>query len=195
MIWIILGVLVVLVLMVVGVYNGLVKSRMQTREAWSQIDVQLKRRNDLIPNLIETVKGYAKYEGDTLAKVTQLRQQVAQASSPAEAMAASDALSRQVAGIFAVAENYPDLKANTNFMQLQEELTNTENKISYARQLYINLTPSFASLHAAFHQTVVNSYYNQHKDHNDPKNNPNHFIEFLSFLSTSISNFPYFVVK
>ncbi|MFQ7166949.1 MAG: LemA family protein [Streptococcus sp.] len=107
----------------------LVKSRMQTREAWSQIDVQLKRRNDLIPNLIETVKGYAKYEGDTLAKVTQLRQQVAQASSPAEAMAASDALSRQVAGIFAVAENYPDLKAHTNFMQLQEELTNTENKI------------------------------------------------------------------
>ena len=91
---------------------------MQTREAWSQIDVQLKRRNDLIPNLIETVKGYGKYEGDTW--VSQLRQQVAQASSPAEAMAASDALSRQVAGIFAVAENYPDLKANTNFMQLQK---------------------------------------------------------------------------
>ena len=143
MIWIILGVLVVLVLMVVGVYNGLVKSRMQTREAWSQIDVQLKRRNDLIPNLIKTVKGYAKYEGDTLAKVTQLRQQVAQASSPTEAMAASDALSRQVAGIFAVAENYPDLKANTNFMQLQEELTNTENKISYARQLYNSVTSNY----------------------------------------------------
>ena len=143
MIWIILGIIVVLVLIVVGVYNGLVKSRMQTREAWSQIDVQLKRRNDLIPNSIETVKGYAKYEGDTLAKVTQLRQQVAQASSPAEAMAASDALSRQVAGIFAVAENYPDLKANTNFMQLQEELTNTENKISYARQLYNSVTSNY----------------------------------------------------
>ena len=143
MIWIILGIIVVLVLIVVGVYNGLVKSRMQTREAWSQIDVQLKRRNDLIPNLIETVKGYAKYEGGTLAKVTQLRQQVAQASSPAEAMAASDALSRQVAGIFAVAENYPDLKANTNFMQLQEELTNTENKISYARQLYNSVTSNY----------------------------------------------------
>ena len=143
MIWIILGVLVVLAFLIVGVYNGLVKSRMQTREAWSQIDVQLKRRNDLIPNLIETVKGYAKYEGDALAKVTQLRQQVAQASSPAEAMAASDALSRQVAGIFAVAENYPDLKANTNFMQLQEELTNTENKISYARQLYNSVTSNY----------------------------------------------------
>ena len=143
MIWIILGIIVVLVLIVVGVYNGLVKSRMQTREAWSQIDVQLKRRNDLIPNSIETVKGYAKYEGDTLAKVPQLRQQVAQATSPAEAMAASDALSRQVAGIFAVAENYPDLKANTNFMQLQEELTNTENKISYARQLYNSVTSNY----------------------------------------------------
>ena len=143
MIWIILGIIVVLVLIVVGVYNGLVKSRMQTREAWSQIDVQLKRRNDLIPNLIETDKGYAKYEGDTLAKVTQLRQQVAQATSPAEAMAASDALSRQVTGIFAVAENYPDLKANTNFMQLQEELTNTENKISYARQLYNSVTSNY----------------------------------------------------
>ena len=139
MIWIILGIIVVLVLIVVGVYNGLVRSRMQTREAWSQIDVQLKRRNDLLPNLIETVKGYAKYEGDTLARVTQLRQQVAQAAS----MAASDALSRQVAGIFAVAENYPDLKANTNFMQLQEELTNTENKISYARQLYNSVVSNY----------------------------------------------------
>ena len=143
MIWIILGIVVVLVLLVIGVYNGLVRSRMQTREAWSQIDVQLKRRNDLLPNLIETVKGYAKYERDTLARVTQLRQQVAQAASPAEAMAASDALSRQVAGIFAVAENYPDLKANTNFMQLQEELTNTENKISYARQLYNSVVSNY----------------------------------------------------
>ena len=141
MTWIILGIVVVLVLLVIGVYNGLVRSRMQTREAWSQIDVQLKRRNDLLPNLIETVKGYAKYEGDTLARVTQLRQQVAQAASPAEAMAASDALSRQVAGIFAVAENYPDLKAN--FMQLQEELTNTENKISYARQLYNSVVSNY----------------------------------------------------
>ena len=155
MIWIILGVLVVLVLLVIGVYNGLVKSRMQTREAWSQIDVQLKRRNDLIPNLIETVKGYAKYEGDTLAKVTQLRQQVAQASSPAEAMAASDALSRQVAGIFAVAENYPDLKANTNFMQLQEELTNTENKIAYSRQLYNSCVRRFNEKLQAFPSNLV----------------------------------------
>ena len=141
--WIIFIILILLVAVYIGIYNGLQKAKVHADEAWSQIDVQLKRRNDLIPNLIETVKGYAKYEGDTLAKVTQLRQQVAQASSPAEAMAASDALSRQVAGIFAVAENYPDLKANTNFMQLQEELTNTENKISYSRPLYNSLVSNY----------------------------------------------------
>ena len=136
MTWIILGVLALIVIFVIVSYNGLVKNRMQTKEAWSQIDVQLKRRNDLLPNLIETVKGYAKYESSTLEKVTELRRQVAAATTPAEAMKASDALTRQVSGIFAVAENYPDLKASSNFLQLQEELTNTENKISYARQLY-----------------------------------------------------------
>ena len=140
---IILAIVVVLVLFVIASYNGLVKSRMQTKEAWSQIDVQLKRRNDLLPNLIETVKGYAKYEGSTLEKVTQLRNQVAAATSPAEAMKASDALTRQVSGIFAVAENYPDLKASTNFIKLQEELTNTENKISYSRQLYNSVVSNY----------------------------------------------------
>ena len=125
MTWIILGVLALIVIFVIVSYNGLVKNRMQTKEAWSQIDVQLKRRNDLLPNLIETVKGYAKYEGSTLEKVAELRNQVAAATSPAEAMKASDALTRQVSGIFAVAESYPDLKASANFVKLQEELTNT----------------------------------------------------------------------
>lgn len=112
---IILAIVVVLVLFVIASYNGLVKSRMQTKEAWSQIDVQLKRRNDLLPNLIETVKGYAKYEASTFEKVTELRRQVAAATTPAEAMKASDALTRQISGIFAVAENYPELQASTNF--------------------------------------------------------------------------------
>ena len=116
---------------------------MQTREAWSQIDVQLKRRNDLLPNLIETVKGYSQYEGKTLEKVAELRNQVAAATSPAEAMKASDALTRQISGIFAVAENYPDLRASSNFSQLQEELTNTENKISYCRQLYNSVVSNY----------------------------------------------------
>ena len=120
-----IAVVVVIVLFVISVYNSLVRARMQTQEAWSQIDVQLKRRNDLLPNLIETVKGYGKYEQATLEKVTQLRAQVASASSPADAMKASDALTRQISGIFAVAESYPDLKANENYLKLQEELTNS----------------------------------------------------------------------
>lgn len=143
MIWIILGIVVLLLLFGVASYNGLVKSHMQTQEAWSQIDVQLKRRNDLIPNLIETIKGYANYEAETLEKVTALRTQIAQAQSPQEAMAASDDLGRQVSGVFAVAENYPDLKANASFVKLQDELTNTENKISYSRQLYNTTTATY----------------------------------------------------
>ena len=141
--WIIFGVLALIVVFVIFTYNGLVKNRIQTKEAWSQIDVQLKRRNDLLPNLIETVKGYAKYESSTLEKVTELRRQVAAATTPAEAMKASDALTRQISGIFAVAENYPDLKASGNFTQLQEELTNTENKISYSRQLYNSVVSNY----------------------------------------------------
>ncbi|MBP2622759.1 LemA family protein [Streptococcus oricebi] len=152
---IIIAILVVLVLFVIAAYNGLVRSRMQTQEAWSQIDVQLKRRNDLLPNLIETVKGYGKYEQATLEKVTQLRSQVANAASPAQAMKASDDLSRQISGIFAVAESYPDLKANTNYLQLQEELTNTENKISYSRQLYNSVTGNYNVKLQAFPSNII----------------------------------------
>lgn len=141
--WMIGGVALLLALIAIGGYNGLVKARMQTQEAWSQIDVQLKRRNDLIPNLIETVKGYAKYEGGTLEKIAELRAQIAQATSPEAAMAASDALTRQVSGLFAIAENYPDLKANASFIKLQDELTNTENKIAYSRQLYNTTVASY----------------------------------------------------
>ena len=155
MIWIIIAIIVVLVIFVIASYNGLVKSRMQTKEAWSQIDVQLKRRNDLLPNLIETVKGYAKYEGSTLEKVTELRRQVAAATSPAEAMKASDALTRQISGIFAVAENYPDLKASANFIKLQEELTNTENKISYSRQLYNSVVSNYNVKLESFPSNII----------------------------------------
>lgn len=140
---IILVVLGLLSLWLMVSYNSLVKSRMHTKEAWSQIDVQLKRRNDLIPNLIETVKGYANYEQKTFEKITDLRARVANASTPQETMAASNELSKQVTRLFAVAENYPDLKANENFLKLQEELTNTENKISYSRQLYNSTTSNY----------------------------------------------------
>ena len=155
MIWIIIAIIVVLVIFVIASYNGLVNSRMQTKEAWSQIDVQLKRRNDLLPNLIETVKGYAKYEGSTLEKVTELRNQVAVATSPAEAMRASDELTRQVSGIFAVAESYPDLKASAKFSQLQEELTNTEHKIAYSRQLYTSVTSNYNAKLETFPSNVI----------------------------------------
>ena len=150
-----IAVVVVIVLFVISVYNSLVRARMQTQEAWSQIDVQLKRRNDLLPNLIETVKGYGKYEQATLEKVTQLRAQVASASSPADAMKASDALTRQISGIFAVAESYPDLKANENYLKLQEELTNTENKISYSRQLYNSVAGNYNVKLQAFPSNVI----------------------------------------
>ena len=155
MIFIIIAIIAVLVLWGVTAYNGLVKSRMQTKESWSQIDVQLKRRNDLLPNLIETVKGYAKYEGSTLEKVAELRNQVAAATSPAAAMRASDELTRQVSGIFAVAESYPDLKASANFSQLQEELTNTENKIAYSRQLYNSVTSNYNVKLETFPSNVI----------------------------------------
>ena len=150
-----IAVVVVIVLFVISVYNSLVRARMQTQEAWSQIDVQLKRRNDLLPNLIETVKGYGKYEQAILEKVTQLRAQVASASSPADAMKASDALTRQISGIFAVAESYPDLKANENYLKLQEELTNTENKISYSRQLYNSVAGNYNVKLQAFPSNVI----------------------------------------
>jgi LemA protein len=128
------GVLVVLIIIGVGIYNKLVRQRVQVENAWSQIDVQLKRRHDLIPNLVETVKGYASHEKETLENVTKARQQAVDASGIEEQAQAENLLTGALRQLFALTENYPDLKANTNFMQLQEELTSTENKIAYARQ-------------------------------------------------------------
>ena len=129
---------VAIVLAIVGVviYNNLVKLRQNVKNAWSQIDVQLQRRFDLIPNLVETVKGYMEHENATLTKVTDLRNAWANASTLAEKAKIDDQLSSAIKTIFAVSENYPDLKANQNFMQLQQELTNTEDKLSFSRQFY-----------------------------------------------------------
>ena len=140
---IVLAVVVVLALLAISYKNKFVVLDNRVKNAWSQIDVQMQNRFSLVPNLVETVKGYAKYEDSTLEKVAELRNQVAAATSPAEAMKASDALTRQVSGIFAVAESYPDLKASANFVKLQEELTNTENKISYSRQLYNSVVSNY----------------------------------------------------
>ena len=126
----------VVVLFVVSMYNSLVRLRNQVKNAWSQIDVQLKRRHDLIPNLIETVKGYMTHERDTLENITKARSQAVQAEGVGDKAKAEGELTRALGKFNLVVENYPDLKANQNFLALQEELTSTENKISFARQSY-----------------------------------------------------------
>lgn len=131
-------------------YNRLVFWRQQVKNAWSQIDVQLKRRYDLIPNLVETVKGYAKHEKETLEKVMQARNMAAQAHSPKEASQAENMLSGTLKTLFAVTESYPDLKANQNFLRLQEELASTENKLSFARQFYNDTTATYNTKIQAF---------------------------------------------
>ena len=133
---VVLGIIVLLALMMLGMYNGLVRSRVRTREAWSGIDVQLKRRADLVPNLVETVRGYASHERETFENVTRARAMLQQAGGPAQAAEANNQLSQALRSLFAVAENYPQLKANENFMALQSELTDLEEKIAYARQFY-----------------------------------------------------------
>jgi LemA protein len=138
--WVIIGIVVVLAIVVWALYNGLVRLRNQVKNAWAQIDVQLKRRHDLIPNLVETTKGYMKYERETLEAVTKARNIALQASSAGagagERAKAEGELSSALSRLLAVVERYPDLKANQNFLALQEELTSTENKISFSRQFY-----------------------------------------------------------
>lgn len=131
-----LVILGLVVLAVIFIYNGLVTSKNRVDEAWSDIDVQLKRRYDLIPNLINTVKGYAAHEKDLLEKITQARTAAMGASTPAAKEQAENMLSGTLKSLFAVSENYPDLKANQNFLELQRELTDTENKIQASRRFY-----------------------------------------------------------
>lgn len=136
--WVILGILAVLLFLFIIIYNGLVRLRNQVKNAWAQIDVQLKRRYDLIPNLIETVRGYMKHERETLESVTKARnlaQQLSGGSVGARSKAETE-LSSALARLLVVVEAYPNLKANQNFLALQEELTSTENKISFSRQFY-----------------------------------------------------------
>ena len=137
-----LGLIVIVILIVIAAvfvinnYNALIRFRNQVKNAWSQIDVQLKRRHDLIPNLMETVKGYMKHESETLQKITDARARAMAANNVKESAQAEGMLSDAMSKFYLVVENYPDLKANQNFMSLQEELTSTENKISFARQAY-----------------------------------------------------------
>ena len=133
---IILVILAVIVIFVVGIYNRIVQLENRFQNAWSQIDVQLKRRNDLIPNLVETVKGYASHEKEVFEQVAASRQAMMSAGSVAESAQAANMMTGALGRLFAIAENYPELKANENFRVLQEELSSVENKIAYARQFY-----------------------------------------------------------
>ena len=146
---------------VVVVYNGLVVLKNRVKNAWAQIDVQLKRRCDLIPNLIETVKGYAAHESATLENVVKARQQAINVGDNVKNRAeAENALSGTLKSLFAVAENCPDLKANQNFMQLQEELTSTENKISFARQFYNDAVMAYNNKKEMFPTNIIAGVFN-----------------------------------
>ncbi len=153
--WVLLAVVVLAVLYVIGIYNSLVGLANQVKNAWSQIDVQLKRRYDLIPNLIETVKGYMQHERQTLENITAARSRAMSSQSVGEKSKSEVALSEAMFKFFAVAENYPDLKANQNFMALQEELKSTENKIAFSRQSYNDQVLFFNNKIQMFPSNVV----------------------------------------
>jgi LemA protein len=152
---VIFGLLVMVAGWVILTYNGLVSLRNQLKNAWAQIDVQLKRRYDLIPNLVETVKDYMAYEQDVLTKVTQARAGAMAAQGPAEQGRAENQLTAALRQLFAVVENYPQLKANENVMKLQEELTSTENRIAFARQFYNDSVMRFNTKLQMFPTNVV----------------------------------------
>ncbi|MCC7363417.1 MAG: LemA family protein [Dehalococcoidia bacterium] len=141
-------------------YNGLARARLRVREAWSGIDVQLKRRSSLIPNLVETVKGYAAHEKETLENVTRARAQLDNAKSPHEAAQADNILQGTLRSLFAVAEAYPDLKADQNFRELQRELTDTEDKIAYARQFYNTNVGNYNEKIATIPSSIIAGMFN-----------------------------------
>ena len=149
-----------LVFIFIGFYNSLIRLRNQVKNAWSQIDVQLKRRHDLIPNLIETAKGYMKHEQDTLKGITEARSKAMSADSVGEKSKAESALSGAMSKFFVVVENYPDLKANQNFLALHEELTSTENKIAFSRQSYNDQVLFFNNKIQMFPSNIVAGMFN-----------------------------------
>jgi len=158
-VWVIIGIIVILIIIFIATYNNLVRLRNQVKNAWAQIDVQLKRRHDLIPNLVETAKGYMKHERETLEAVTKARNLAQQLSSAGagERSKAEGELSSALSRLLAVVERYPDLKANQNFLALQEELTSTENKISFARQFYNDSVLNYNNKTQMFPSNIIAS--------------------------------------
>jgi LemA protein len=159
MIWILI-IVVLIVLWLIAKYNGFIVLRTRAQEAWADIDVQLKRRYDLIPNLVNTVKGYAAHESTAFEKVSEARSKAMQAGTPAEKGEAENALAGTLKSLFAISEAYPELKANTNFLQLQNELSDTENKIQAARRFYNGNVRDFNAGIAMFPGTIIASMFN-----------------------------------
>jgi len=157
---VLLIVFAVIVVFVVGIYNGLVNLRNRSENAWAQVDVQLRRRYDLIPNLVETVKGYAKHEKDTFQNVTEARSKAINAGTVKAQGDAENMLSGALKSLFAVVENYPDLKANQNFLMMQEELAGTEGKIAYARQFYNDSIMKFNTKQQVFPSNIIANMFN-----------------------------------
>ena len=158
--WIILAIVVILVIAIISMYNGLVSARVKVDNAWSQIDVQLQRRFDLIPNFVETVKGYMTHEQETFEKIAKLRTSWANASSISDKAALDNQLSETLKTIMAVSENYPELKANQNFMQLSQELKNTEDKISFSRQFYNDAATMYNTKIQVFPSNIIAGMFN-----------------------------------
>ncbi len=159
-VWIILAIVVIIVLAIIGMYNGLVQSKVKVDNAWSQIDVQLQRRFDLIPNFVETVKGYMTHEKETFEKIAALRTSWANTQSVSEKANLDNELSTALKTIMAVSESYPGLKANQNFSDLSEELRNTENKISFSRQFYNDTVTMYNTKLQVFPSNIIAGMFN-----------------------------------
>ena len=160
MIWIIVIIVVLLILYVIGTYNNLVGLRNKVKDQWAQIDVQLKRRFDLIPNLVETGKGYASHEKGTLEAVVKARNEYLSSDTPEDKMKANDDLNKVVTKLFALAESYPELKADASFRELQTTLTETEDKISYARQFYNDVAMKYNNKIEMFPSNIIAGMFN-----------------------------------
>ena len=158
--WIILAIVVILVIAIISMYNSLVSAKVKVDNAWSQIDVQLQRRFDLIPNFVETVKGYVSHESETFEKIAQLRTSWANAGTVSEKANLDNQLSGALKTIMAVSENYPELKANQNFSELSEELRNTENKISFSRQFYNDTVTMYNEKLQIFPSNIIANLFN-----------------------------------
>jgi LemA protein len=162
--WILLGVTALVALWTISVYNRLVAARNDVQGSWKQIDVQLNRRHDLIPNLVSAVKGSMEFEQDTLEKVISARAKAVTAGGPQAKAEAENVLTQALGRLFAVLENYPDLKSSQNVMELQEEITSTENRIAFARQLYNDLVANFRTRLQVFPGNIVASMFNFHTE-------------------------------